>query len=150
MYPEQDLTVVVLTNAIDGWAGPWLNGITNILQTFAKNGAPTRKVKDWCGRFWSLWGATDLVPMGDKVLWVAPGFTSPMTDASEIAVNDRNHGKITLGDGYGSYGEAVRCVRSKSGKITEFWSPGTRFLSAAKIAREMESRYGSHKRAQKR
>jgi CubicO group peptidase (beta-lactamase class C family) len=50
-YPSQELTVVVLTNAIDGWAGPWLNGITGILQAFAKHGAPSRKVKDWNGRF---------------------------------------------------------------------------------------------------
>jgi len=150
MYPGRELTVVVLTNAIDGWAGPWLNGITNILQTFAKNGAPSHKVKDWHGRFWSLWGAVDLVPMGEQVLWVAPGFTSPMTDAGSITVTDRNHGKITLGDGYGSYGEPVRCVRSKSGKITEFWSSATRFLSAAKVAREMEARYGPRKCRRKR
>jgi len=150
VYPEHQLTVVVLTNAIDGWAGPWLNGITNILQTFAKHGAPSRKVKDWNGRFWTLWGAVDLVAMGDKVLWVAPGFTNPMTDAGEITVSDRNHGKITLGDGYGSYGEPVRCVRSKSGQITEFWSSATQFLPAAKVAREMEARYGSRKRRRKR
>jgi CubicO group peptidase (beta-lactamase class C family) len=150
MYPEQELTVVVLTNAIDGWADPWLNGITNILQTFAKKGAPSRKVKDWHGRFWSLWGAVDLVPMGDKVLWVAPGFTSPMTDAGEIAISDRNHGRIALGDGYGSYGEEVRCVRNKSGRITEFLSSATRFLPAAKVACEMEARYGSRKRSRKR
>jgi hypothetical protein len=88
--------------------------------------------------------------MGDKVLWVAPGFTSPMTDAGEIAISDRNHGKIVLGDGYGSYGEEVRCVRNKSGRITEFLSSATRFLPAAKVAREMEARYGSRKRRRKR
>ena len=146
MYPERKLTIVVLTNAIDGWAGLWLNGITDILQTFAKNGAPSRKVKDWHGRFWSLWGAVDLVPMGDKVLWVAPGFISPMTDAGEITISDRNHGKITLGDGYGSYGEPVRCVRRKSGQIIEFLSSATRFFPANKVVREMEARYGSRKR----
>jgi len=150
MYPAQELTVVVLTNAIDGWAGPWLNGVTNILQTFAKNGAPTRKVKDWHGRFWSLWGASDLVPMGNKVLWVAPGFISPMTDAGELTITDRHHGKITLGDGYGSYGEPVSCVRSKSGRIIEFRSPASRFLSAAKVRREMEKRYGPRKRRGRR
>ena len=32
VYPAQDLTVCVLTNAIDGWAHPWLDGIANILQ----------------------------------------------------------------------------------------------------------------------
>jgi len=47
VYPGQELTVSVLTNAIDGWAHPWLDGIVSILQTFARHGAPTRKVRDW-------------------------------------------------------------------------------------------------------
>jgi len=36
----------------------------------------------------------------------------------------------------------VRCTRAKSGKITEIQLAGTRLLSAAKVAREMEARYG--------
>ena len=147
-YPGQELTVVVLTNAIDGWAGLWVDGITSILQAFARNGAPSRKAKDWNGRFWTLWGAADLVPMGNKVLWLAPGFINPIADAAEITVSGRNLGKITLANGYGSYGETVRCVRSKSGKITAL-SSATRFLPAAKVAREMEKRYGSRKRGRK-
>jgi hypothetical protein len=95
-----------------------------------------------------LWGAADLVPMGDKVIWVAPGFINPMTDAGEITVSGRTRGKITVADGYGSYGEPVRCVRDKSGKIVEFFAPATRLLPAAKVAREMKVRYG--KRARKR
>jgi CubicO group peptidase (beta-lactamase class C family) len=148
MYPGPELTVVVLTNAIDGWAGLWVDGITGILQAFARNGAPSRKVKDWNGRFWTLWGASDFVPMGNKVVWVAPGFLNPMADAGEITVANRNLGRITVANGYGSYGEPVRCVRDKSGKITEL-SSATRFLPAARVAREMEKRYGSHKRRRK-
>jgi len=147
-YPSQQLTVVVLTNAIDGWAHLWVDGITGILQAFARNGAPSRKVKDWNGRFWTLWGAADLVPMGNKVVWLAPGFINPMADAAEITVTGRNRGKITLANGYGSYGEQVRCARAKSGKIIEL-SSATRFLPAARVARELEQRYGK-KRTRKR
>jgi CubicO group peptidase (beta-lactamase class C family) len=140
VYPAQELTVVVLTNAIDGWAGMWVGGITNILQAFARNGAPSRKVRDWNGRFWTLWGASDLVPMGNKVVWVAPGMITPMADAGELTVMGRNLAKITLTNGYGSYGEMVRCVRNKSGRITELIG-ATRILPAARVAREMEKRY---------
>ena len=140
-YPSQELTVVVLTNAIDGWAHLWVEGITSILQAFAKNGAPSRRVKDWNGRFWTLWGAVDLVPMGDKVVWLAPGFINPIADAAEITVGSRTLGRITLANGYASFGEPVRCVRNKSGRITEF-SSATRFLPAPRVAREMEKRYG--------
>ena len=55
------------------------------------------------------------------------------------------HGRVMLGDGYGSYGEEVCCLRAKSGRIAEFRSWATRFLPAAKVAREMERRYGAGK-----
>jgi hypothetical protein len=79
--------------------------------------------------------------MGDKVAWVAPGMITPMTDAGELTVVGRNLAKITLANGYGSYGETVRCVRNKSGRITELIG-ATRILPAASVAREMEKRYG--------
>jgi len=142
VFPKQELTISVLTNAIDGWAIPWVDGAVNILQGFARNGAPSRKVKDWGGRWWSLWGATDLVPMGDKVIIVGPGLWSPLLDAGEIKVTGRNTGRIALANGYGSHGEPVRRVRAKSGRITELWLAATKLLPAAKIAREMEARYG--------
>ena len=52
-YPQQELTVSVLTNAVDGWAGLWGDGIVNIMQAYARHGAPSRKTRGWSGRFWS-------------------------------------------------------------------------------------------------
>jgi len=150
VYSGQDLTISVLTNAIDGWAHPWLDGIVSILQTFARNGAPTRKVRDWGSRWWSLWGAVDLVPMGDKVLVANPGFISPLADAGELEITGRTTGRIALAPGFGSHGEPVRCARRKSGKITELKIAGTKFLSADKMAREMEARYGKAKPGKRR
>jgi D-alanyl-D-alanine carboxypeptidase len=40
VLPDQDLAIAVLTNAIDGWAGLWLDGVVHILQRFARAGAP--------------------------------------------------------------------------------------------------------------
>ncbi|HXJ77869.1 MAG TPA: serine hydrolase domain-containing protein [Candidatus Methylomirabilis sp.] len=142
VFPSQELTIAVFTNAIDGWAGQWSDGVVNILQAFARDGAPSRKVKGWSGRFWTLWGAMDLVPMGGKVVSVAPGFASPFTDASEIAVTGRNTGRIALANGYGSHGEPVRCVRARSGRITTLWLGGAKLMSGARVGREMEGRYG--------
>ncbi len=140
-FPQQQLAVTVLTNAIDGWAHVWVDGTVSILQAFARNGAPTRKVKDWSGRWWTLWGAVDLVPMGNKVVVAAPGFINPLVDAGEIAITGRNSGRVALGGGYGSHGESVRCRRTKSGRISELWLAASKFLPAAKVAREMEKRY---------
>lgn len=141
VLPKQELTVSVLTNAIDGWAGAWVDGSMHILRAYAQNGAPTRKVKDWSGRWWSLWGAVDLLPMGNKVLAAGPRFSNPLLDAAEIQITGRNTGQVALANGYGDHGEPVRCVRAKSGKIVEIWFAATKLLPAAKVAREMEARY---------
>jgi CubicO group peptidase (beta-lactamase class C family) len=139
--PQQDLTISVLTNAIDGWAAVWVDGMMHIMQAFARNGAPARNVKDWTGRWWTLWGATDLIPMGNKIMLAAPGFVNPLFDASEVTITGRNAGRISAAAGYGSHGEPVRCKRTKSGRITEVWLGAAQLLPAAKIAREMEARY---------
>src|SRR5882757_10374636 len=39
-----------------------------ILRAFVTHGAPKRRVRDWTGRWWSPWGAFDLVPMGNIVM----------------------------------------------------------------------------------
>jgi len=150
VYPQQELTVSVLTNAVDGWAWLWNDGVIHIMQAFARNGAPGRKTKDWSGRFWSLWGAVDLLPMGNKVLAIMPGFINPFPEASELEITGRNSGRIALASGFGSHGEGVRCTRAKSGKITELRLAGTKLLPAAKVAREMEARYGKPARKQRR
>jgi CubicO group peptidase (beta-lactamase class C family) len=141
VMPEQDLTVVVLTNAVDGWAWPWVDGMMHILRAFSRNGAPSRKVSDWSGRWWGLGGAVDLVPMGDKVLAVAPGFINPIADAAEIEITDRDQGRFAVADGYSSYGESVRRVRDSSGEVVEMWLAAGKLLSEDRMAKEVEARY---------
>jgi CubicO group peptidase (beta-lactamase class C family) len=149
VLPKQELAIAVLTNAIDGWAGLWVDGVVHILRAYAKNGAPARKVKDWSGRWWTLWGAVDLVPMGNKVMAVAPGFLNPMLDAGEIEITGRSTGRIAVASGYGSYGEPVRCRRNASGEIVDIWLAATNLRPAAKVAREMEARYAATARSRR-
>ena len=141
VFPAQELTVSVLTNSIDGWAGPWLDGVTHILQSFARRGAPSRQVKGWTGRWWSLWGAVDLVPMGERVLVAVPGAWAPFANASELSITGRSEGRIALAGAYGSHGEPVRCLRRKSGKIAEFWLSATKLVPEDELAAEMTARY---------
>jgi hypothetical protein len=139
--PRYDLTVSILTNAIDGWAGPWVDGVMHILHAFSQHGAPARSVSDWSGRWWSLWGAVDLVPMGNKVLAMAPGFINPVGDAAEVEITGRDQGRFAVADGYSSYGEPVRRVRDRSGKVVEMWLAGSKLLPEARVATEIEARY---------
>jgi len=139
--PDQELSVSVLTNAADGMATPWLEGIINILQAFAKNGPPSRRVSGWGGRWSSLWGTTDLVPIGNRVFATSPDQTSPMLDATEIEVVRRDEGRILADSGFGNYGEEVRQVRSAKGTVTDVWFAGIKMTSKRKLERELNKRY---------
>jgi len=136
----------VLTNSADGLAHPWLDGVVHILRRFAKHGAAPRKLADWSGRWWTLWGAVDLVPVGDRVFAATPAFLNPMLDASELAVTGRGRGRIALAGGFASHGEQARLVRGRRGRVTELWLGGTKLLPEAQVAREMAARYDSRRK----
>jgi len=139
--PERGLAASLLTNAVDGPAGPWLEGVIHMLASFAKHGAPTDKVREWTGRWWSLWGAVDLVPMGDKVMVAVPSLPNPFTEASEISISDEDNGHFIAAAGTARYGESVRRVRRADGTVGEVWFGGTRFVPEAEAAAELNSRY---------
>ena len=143
VVPAHALTVCVLTNATDGWAGFWVDGILHILRTFAARGPPARRLRGWGGRWWSSWGALDLVPMGNMVLTANPYLGNPFIDASEIEITARDRGRIVLANGYSSHGEPVRRVRSRSGAVAEVWLSAARLRSEAEAAAALRRRYGA-------
>ena len=129
----------MLTNAADGLSHFWLDGVVHILRAFARNGAPERKLASWNGRWWGLWGAIDLVPMGRKVMVATPGMFNPFLDASEVTVIDKDRAKITQAIGGGAHGQGVRRVRNKEGEVSEIWFAGTKLLPEAEAARRFAS-----------
>src|SRR5262249_5668339 len=132
----------LVTNALDGPTDRWLDGTINILTCFAKRGAPTGEVHDWTGRWWSLWGAIDLVPMGGKVMVAVPSLQNPFTDATEISTTGADRGCFGLAAGSARHGENVRRVRGRHGSVDEVWLGGRCFLPEAQLAAELEERYG--------
>jgi len=72
VLPAQGLTISVSPNSSGGLPFLLLEGQYSI----SCGRSPARRADpqgpDWTGRWWSLWGASDLVPMGDKVLVAAP------------------------------------------------------------------------------
>jgi CubicO group peptidase (beta-lactamase class C family) len=146
VIPSCEMTITVLTNATDGWAGFWTDGAMHILRAFARRGAPKRRVRDWTGRWWTAWGAFDLVPLGNLVITGNPHAFNPFLDATEIEVTGRDSGRITLAPGYGSYGEAIHLTRNKAGKVTEVRFAGSKGRPEKAVAAEMERRYGRSKR----
>ncbi|WP_377838514.1 serine hydrolase domain-containing protein [Bosea sp. UC22_33] len=141
IVPKQGLTISVLTNAIDGLAHPWLDGVAHILKVFAERGGPSAGTRDWAGRWWTLWGATDLVPVADRVLCAAPALLTPFLDAAEIAIEAPDTGRIVRASGFHSPGETVTLER-QGGKVRSVRLAGSRLLDADAMRAEMEQRYG--------
>jgi CubicO group peptidase (beta-lactamase class C family) len=143
VVPERDLAIAVLTNAGDGLAWPWLDGILHVARALAKKGEPTEEVRDWTGRWWGAGGAIDMLPAGDRVLVAVPAYLNPVLDAPEIEVTSPNEGRVALAAGYADHGEPVHIVRDDNGTPIEFWAQGTRFAPEAVVAQEMQDMYGA-------
>jgi hypothetical protein len=140
VVPDWGLTVSVVTNAIDGPASPWIESILDILRSFASEGAPAPHVADWAGRWWSIFGAVDLVPMGAKVLVAAPASLLPFTEASELTIDDPTQGRIALAIGFGGHGEPVRRVLGQDGQVARLYLGGWEFLPEAAVAARLADR----------
>ncbi|MGJ4945485.1 serine hydrolase domain-containing protein [Bradyrhizobium sp. HKCCYLS1011] len=141
VIPARELAITVLTNSVDGWAPGWVNGVKFILQAFATHGAPSRRTRDWTGRWWTLWGAIDLLPFNERVMIASPYLINPFMDAAQIEVAGRDSGRISEAAGFASHGEAVRRVRAKSGAVSEIWLGGTRVRPERVVSAEMERNY---------
>jgi CubicO group peptidase (beta-lactamase class C family) len=141
VFPGQNLTISVLTNAIDGLAHPWLDGVAHILRTFAERGASSASSADWRWRGWSLWGATDFVPVSDHVLVANPTLLAPFIDAFEVTLEGPDEGRVTRGSGFGSPGEPVRLIRDAGGKVEAVQMAGNRLVGETTIRSEMLARY---------
>ena len=135
--PACELTISILSNSIDGGAPFWMDGAMQILRVFRTRGAANRQVRDWTGRWWTIWGATDLVPAGNRVLVANPQFINPFMDAAEIEVTGRDTGKLAWAAGYSSHGEPVRRIRDKRGRISDIWIAGANVKPASVVAREI-------------
>jgi D-alanyl-D-alanine carboxypeptidase len=131
VVPGRDLAITVLTNAVDGPSHAWTDGIVHILRTFEAHGAPSGPGAGWGGRWWTLWGAVDLVPAGDRVLVAAPGATFPFLDAAEIAPDGPGTGRVAHAHGVLSPDEPVRLDGDR------LWIGGTELVPEAVLAAEL-------------
>ena len=141
VLPVQELAISVLCNAADGPPQIWADGIIHILARFAAEGAPSGAARGWNGRWWSAWGASDLVPMGNKVVVALPAMATPFLKVSEITVTGKDKGRISQAGSFGNYGEPVRRVRDGRGKVKAVRLASGRMLSEKDLAKELSARY---------
>ncbi|MDQ7972351.1 MAG: serine hydrolase domain-containing protein [Rhodocyclaceae bacterium] len=139
--PRQGIAISLLANSIDAFTWPWMDGVLQILQTFARHGAPVAATRPWSGRYWNLWGPVDLVPMKDRVFAIAPSLTAPFTDATELTPRGKDRALTSQANGYAGFGEPARLVRDGQGRVKELWLGGSRNVPEAVAAREVKGRY---------
>jgi D-alanyl-D-alanine carboxypeptidase len=139
--PALGLTVSVMINAIDGPVHPWHGGVLQILRSFARYGAPSPRTESWRSRLWTIWGASDLVPVDGKVLVANPALSNPFLDAWEIEIEAADRGRIARAPGFTSPGEPVRLERGASGEIEAAWLAGAYVVSREALRAEMRERY---------
>lgn len=145
--PAQGITISIITNATDGSADLWVDGVMHILRRFAADGAPPRRLEAWSGRWWSHWGPLDAVPTGKKVIIANPGLLNPFMETIEIEVIGRERGRIIEANGFANYGEPAALIGGKSGRARALQLGGVRFLPEAALAREVSQRFGQGRRA---
>jgi CubicO group peptidase (beta-lactamase class C family) len=141
VVPEHDLSLSCLTNAVDGMSGLWLDGAMAILKRFKEDGAPNAKLADWSGRWWSVWGPTDLVPIGENVILGLPSLANPIAKAAELTVTGPDEARITQSGAFGNYGEPARRIRGANGAVTAVQLAGSRMIAEADLAAELTARY---------
>ena len=139
MVPSQGLCVSVLTNVAEGSSPLWLDGALNILKRFHDDGVPTAAVADWTGRWWSIWGPTDLVPVGDKVLLALPGLSNPFQKVAELQVTGPDEARIAVASAFGSYNEPVRRVRDAAGEVVRLRIASGTAMPEAAIRQELQA-----------
>ena len=137
----QALSVSVLTNAIDGWADPWVDGAVHILRGSRRTARQRKTLPIGQRPLVVALGRHRSGRHGRKVLAARPA--SPIR--SSAPARSRSPAATTadcVAGGYASHGEPVRWVRRKSGQIAEIWLAGTKLVPAPELARELQARYG--------
>ena len=138
--PDWGVTVSIVTNSIDGLANPWVDGVLGIFHRFATHGPADAAVSDWSGRWWTIWGAVDLVPMGRTVLIAAPGQMQPFADAGELAVESATAARISRSNGVGSHGEPAARTPGPDGTAPVLTLGGTELLTEQALLHELAAK----------
>ena len=110
------MAISVLTNASDGLAWFWLDGMLHVARALAQKGKPTEDVLGWTGRWWNAWGAFDLLPAGNRVLIAAPASIPSWTPPKSRSPSP-NEGRVALAAGYG-WSRRARSSRARRNRQT--------------------------------
>jgi len=134
--PREGLAISVLTNAIDGPASELSAGVLKLLDAAlaqpaalrlagaAASVAPDVDPGRFVGRFANVWGITDIVRLGDRLVAIHPGGPDPLVGMEELSAVGDDTLVIVKGSGFGSVGEQIRYEFSPDGSVQKIRAGG--------------------------
>jgi CubicO group peptidase (beta-lactamase class C family) len=141
LVPAHGLAISIIVNAVEVAPIVLVDGVISILRACALGGAATPTTSKWSGRFWSIWGAVDLLPVSDRVLVALPAQLSPLLDAVELIDVGETTARIGKAHGFSSHGEGARLELDANGRPGALWLGGSRLLPEAAMTAEVRQRF---------
>lgn len=124
--PASGLVVCVLTNAVDGPAEALAAGLVRLVDVLSRDAAGWQALPEGVtladldrltGRYLSLWGVTDVVRGGDRLVVLDPTTPSPLDDLREMRALDATTLRPEDEDGFGGPGEDVPFELDDDGRV---------------------------------
>lgn len=109
--PKDELVVVVLTNCLESPASAINKGIYGVFDYFKdnlKSGEARHDATKFEGRYINLWGITDIVATGDKIIAGHPGSWQPLKFPEELECIDEKTLKVIKSDSFSAEDELVK------------------------------------------
>jgi CubicO group peptidase (beta-lactamase class C family) len=121
------VAISVLTNAIDGPARGLVAGVLALIGIAAGDSSDGEKVDvtadKFCGRFANLWGVTDVVRLGDRLVAISPESDAPAEDVITLSVAGDDRLIVDTDNGFGGPGEAM-IYRFDGSSVASVQGPG--------------------------
>jgi CubicO group peptidase (beta-lactamase class C family) len=128
--PHDRLVVSVLTNSVDGPADALATGVVQLIDLaldFARELEAARPGTDrtadpselarYTGRFANMWGVTDIVDLGGRLVSISPRGAEPVSAYQVLDVVGEDEVATESVPGFGATGERVAFERDASGAI---------------------------------
>ena len=118
--PRDALVLSVLTNAVDGPADALATGILQLIEIAL---SPTGTVYEpetlarYTGRFANLWGVTDIVEVGGRLVTINPRSPEPANAHQFLEFIGGDELIVERGPGFGATGEPAHFTRDDDGEI---------------------------------
>lgn len=129
---KRQLVVSVLTNNGDFGAADTCKKMISIIDIFQQDTdhltLPVKDVKRFEGRFFSHWGAVDIVAVGKKLFAVYPLGWSDFSTAESLEVIDDATLRITHAEGYGAPNENIEYTFDSAGHVKHIRIAGVTHL----------------------